>query len=151
MRENEIAGGDAEKENVIKVFKDNGLENCLVGMILVQMSLKSVGSLALSNSEYDYSLSTSEKELIFFLSIQRRWPMFMLLVVLMLNQQRFLFSSIQAFDLKTQTLFQILEEQQQQEWVQFSQQLQRHLDHLPSNTTLQSWEDQQLNESLLIM
>ncbi|KAK9187251.1 hypothetical protein WN944_018643 [Citrus x changshan-huyou] len=29
--ENEIAGGDAEKENVIKVFKDNGLENCLGG------------------------------------------------------------------------------------------------------------------------
>lgn len=77
--------------------------------------------------------------------------MFMLLVVLMLNQQRFLFSYIQAFELKTQTLFQILEEQQQQEWVQFSQQLQRHLDHLPSNMTLQSWEDQQLNESLLIM
>ncbi|KAK9211539.1 hypothetical protein WN943_000916 [Citrus x changshan-huyou] len=29
--ENVIAGGDAEKENVIKVFKDNGLENCLGG------------------------------------------------------------------------------------------------------------------------
>ncbi|KAL9451737.1 hypothetical protein AB3S75_013327 [Citrus x aurantiifolia] len=29
--ENEIAGGDAEKENVIKVFKHNGLENCLGG------------------------------------------------------------------------------------------------------------------------
>ncbi|KAK9218676.1 hypothetical protein WN943_007313 [Citrus x changshan-huyou] len=29
--EKEIGGGDAEKENVIKVFKDNGLENCLGG------------------------------------------------------------------------------------------------------------------------
>ena len=64
-----IAGGGAEKENVIKVFKHNGLENCLggdgtdveevfkicimgwrivwVGMLLMQKkSLRFVGSLA---------------------------------------------------------------------------------------------------------
>ena len=69
-------------------------------------------------------------------------------------QKNLLLSSIQDFEQKTQAVFQTLHEQHQQEWIKYLQRVQVRLDRLqstvPSNTSLQSWEDQQLNESLAI-
>ncbi|KAK9233565.1 hypothetical protein WN943_023816 [Citrus x changshan-huyou] len=166
--EKEIGGGDAEKENVIKMFKDNGLENCLGGdasdtkevfkicrvfgvdQIVNAMNafvppgrvdlLKAFLKIFLKNTKRiaDVYVAGGPNARLNFLKLQKN----------------LLLSSIQAFEKKTQAVFQTLEEQHQQEWIQYLQRVQLRLDRLqstvPSNTSLQSWEDQQLNESLAI-
>ncbi|KAK9230646.1 hypothetical protein WN944_023618 [Citrus x changshan-huyou] len=166
--EKEIGGGDAEKENVIKVFKDNGLENCLGGDASdteeVFKICRVFGVDQIVNAVKAFvppeRVDLSKIFLKIFLKNTKRiadvyvagGPNARLNFLKL--QQHFLLSSIQAFERKTQAVFQTLEEQHQQEWIQYLQRVQLRLDRLqstvPSNTSLQSWEDQQLNESLAI-
>ncbi|KAL9447683.1 hypothetical protein AB3S75_015205 [Citrus x aurantiifolia] len=133
--EKEIGGGDAEKENVIKVFKDNGLENCLGGdasdteevfkicrvfgvdQIVSAMKafvppgrvdlLKAFLKIFLKNTKRiaDVYVAGGPNARLNFLKLQKN----------------LLLSSIQAFEQKTQAVFQTLEEQHQQEWIQYLQ------------------------------
>ena len=104
--ENEIAGGDAEKENVIKVFKDNELENCLGGdatdteevfkicrVFGVDQVVNAIRALKNTKRIGDVYVAGGPNARLNFLKLQ----------------QRFLLSSIQAFERKTQAVFQTLE------------------------------------------
>ena len=116
-----------KKRNVIKVFKDYGLENCLGGdatdteevfkicrvfgvdqivnamKALVPPERVDVLKIFLKNTKRiaDVYVAGGPNARLNFLKLQ----------------QRFLLSSIQAFEWKTQAVFQTLEEQHQQEWI----------------------------------
>ncbi|KAH9714534.1 DDE Tnp4 domain-containing protein [Citrus sinensis] len=166
--ENEIAGGDAEKENVIKVFKDNGLENCLGGdasdteevfkicrvfgvdqIVNAMKAFVPLGRVDILKAFLKIFLKTTKRIADVYVAGGPNARLNFLKL-----QKNLLLSSIQDFEQKTQAVFQTLHEQHQQEWIKYLQRVQVRLDRLqstvPSNTSLQSWEDQQLNESLAI-
>lgn len=154
-----------EKENVIKMFKANGLGNYLGG----------------GEDDTDvfkicrvFGLDQVVKVMSAFIIPEKRDNFFKYLKTVadvyvaggphvslkfLKMQQHFLLSAFQLFELRTQNVFETLEQKHRREWVQFLQHLQRRLDRLqsslampvPSNSSsLQSWEDRQLNELVAI-
>lgn len=157
-----------KKKNVIKVFKDNGLENCLGGdasdtedvfklcrvfgvdqIVNAMKAFVPPGRVDLLNAFLKIFLKTTKRIADVYVAGGPNARLNFLKL-----QKNLLLSSIQAFEQKTQAVFQTLEEQHLQEWIQYLQRVQLRLDRLqstmPSNTSSQSWEDQQLNESLAI-